>query len=111
MPHYLCRLNSPRPSFPADITPDERALMAAHVEYWRPYVEVGRVVAMGPVADPAGVWGVAIIEAEQVGEIEALQARDPVIVSQRGFSYQNYFMPNLALRAVEPRAAVSTISP
>jgi uncharacterized protein YciI len=111
MPHYLCRLTPPRPDFMANMTSDELALMRAHVEYWRPYVEVGRVAAMGPVADPDGEWGVAIIEAEAVGEVEALQARDPVIVSRRGFSYQNYFMPNVALRPIEPRAAVSTISP
>jgi uncharacterized protein len=111
MPYYLCRLAPPRPNFMADMSSDELALMRAHVEYWRPYVEVGRVAAMGPVADPAGEWGVAIIEAGSVGEVEALQAGDPVIVSRRGFSYRNCFMPSVALRPVEPRAAVSTISP
>jgi hypothetical protein len=111
MPHYLCRLTPPRPNFMAGMTSEELTLMRAHVEYWRPYVEVGRVAAMGPVADPAGEWAVAIIEADAVGEVEALQARDPAIVSRRGFSYQNYLMPNVALRPVEPRAAVSTISP
>jgi hypothetical protein len=111
MPYYLCRLAPPRPNFMADMSSDELALMRAHVEYWRPYVEVGRVAAMGPVADPAGEWGVAIIEAGSVGEVEALQAGDPVIVSRCGFSYRNYFMPSVALRPVEPRAAVSTISP
>jgi uncharacterized protein YciI len=111
MPHYLSRLTPPRPNFMAGMTPDELALMRAHVAYWRPYVEVGRVAAMGPVADPAGEWGVAIVEASSVGEVEALQAHDPAIVSRRGFSYQNYFMPSVALRPVEPRAAVSTISP
>ena len=63
MPHFLCRLTPPRPSFLADMTDEERALMAAHSRYWRPYVEVGRVAAIGAVADPAGAWGVAIIEA------------------------------------------------
>jgi uncharacterized protein len=95
----------------ADMTSDELALMRAHVEYWRPYVEVGRVVAMGPVADPAGEWAVAIMEAASPGEVEALQARDPAILAGRGFSYQNYLMPRVALRPIEPRAAVSTISP
>jgi uncharacterized protein YciI len=111
MPHYLCRLTSQRPSLSADVTPEERGLMTAHVEYWRSYVDVGRVVAMGSVADPAGVWRVAIMEADSAGEVEALQARDPLIVAQRGYAYHNYLMPDAALRPVEPRAAVSTISP
>ena len=85
--------------------------MAAHSQYWRPYVEVGRVVAIGVVADPAGAWGVAIIEAESREEVEALQARDPVVLSGRDFAYQTFLMPVAAMRPVEPRAAVSTISP
>ena len=111
MPYFLCRLTPPRPSFLADMTGEERALMGAHSQYWRPYVEVGRVAAIGAVADPAGAWGVAIIEADDRPEIEALQARDPVVLSARGFSYQNFLMPTVALRPVEPRAAVSTVSP
>jgi len=111
MPHFLCRLTPPRPTVLAEMSEEERALMAEHVDYWRPYVEVGRVAAMGPVDDPAGVWGVAIIEAESRAEVEALQARDPIVLSGRGFSYQNFLMPRVALRPVEPRAAVSTISP
>ena len=94
MPHFLCRLTPPRPSFLADMTDEERALMAAHSQYWRAYVEVGRVAAIGAVADPAGAWGVAIIEAGDRQEIEALQARDPVVLSARGFSYQNFLMPD-----------------
>ncbi len=111
MPHFLCRLTPPRPSFLADMTDEERELMAAHSQYWRAYVEVGRVAAIGAVADPAGAWGVAIIEAGDRQEVEALQARDPVVLSASGFSYQNFLMPTVALRPVEPRAAVSTISP
>ncbi len=37
--------------------------MRRHREYWTPRVEIGVVIAMGPVADPAGAYGVAIIEA------------------------------------------------
>ncbi|MGD0189031.1 MAG: YciI family protein [Roseiarcus sp.] len=111
MAYYLSRLSPPRPSFLADMTPDEQALMRAHQEYWRSYVEVGRVAAIGAVADPAGAWGVAIIEAESVAEVESLQARDPVLVAGRGFAYQNFVMPTIALRPAESRAAVSSVTP
>ena len=67
MPHYLCKLRPPRRTFMDDMTPDEAVLMRAHREYWTPRVETGVVVAMGPVADPAGGYGVAIIEAASDG--------------------------------------------
>ena len=111
MATFVFRLQAPRPNFALDMTDEERALMAAHGQYWRAYVEVGRVAAIGAVADPAGAWGVAIIEAGDRQEIEALQARDPVVLSARGFFYQNFLMPTVALRPVEPRAAVSSVSP
>ena len=64
MPHYLCKLRPPRPTFLADMTPEEAQVMRGHREYWMPRVEIGAVIAMGPVADPAGGYGVAIIEAD-----------------------------------------------
>ena len=73
MPHYLCKLRPPR-TFMDDMTPDEAVLMRAHREYWTPRVETGVVVAMGPVADPAGGHGVAIIEAASTAALEAMQA-------------------------------------
>ena len=63
MPHYFCKLRPPRPTFISDMTSDEAQLMRAHREYWTPRVESGVVIAMGPVADPTGGYGVAIIEA------------------------------------------------
>ena len=63
MPHYFCKLRPPRPTFISDMTSDEAQLMRAHREYWTPQVETGVVIAMGPVADPSGGYGVAIIEA------------------------------------------------
>ena len=48
--------------------------MRGHREYWMPRVEIGVVIAMGPVADPAGGYGVAIIEAPSRAALEAMQA-------------------------------------
>ena len=81
MPHYFCKLKPPRPSFVTDMTSEEARLMRAHREYWTPSVETGVVVAMGPVADPAGGYGVAIVEAASQAALEAMQASDPVIVA------------------------------
>src|SRR6516225_10293812 len=102
MPHFLCKLRPPRPTFIDDMAPDEAVLMRAHREYWTPRVETGVVVAMGPVADPAGGYGLAIIEAASEAALEAMLASDPAIVSERGFTYEKFVMPAIAVRPSMP---------
>jgi uncharacterized protein YciI len=111
MPHYLCKLKPPRTTFMADMTSDEALLMRAHREYWTPRVETGVVVAMGPVADPAGGYGVAIIEAASAAALEAMQGADPVIVAGRGFAYENHPMPAIAVRPSLPLAPITSVTP
>jgi uncharacterized protein YciI len=102
MPHYFCKLRPPRATFITDMSSDEAQLMRAHREYWTPRVETGLVVAMGPVADPADGYGVAIIEAASEAVLEAMQAADPVIASGRGFVYENRPMLGIAVRPSQP---------
>jgi uncharacterized protein len=111
MPHYLCKLRPPRTTFMADMRSDELLLMRAHREYWTPLVETGVVVAMGPVADPAGGYGVAIIEAASETALEAMLASDPAIASNRGFAYEKFFMPAIAVRPSLPLTPVTSVSP
>jgi len=54
---FVCRLLPPRPTFLADMTDEERALMQAHGLYWRERMAEGKVIVFGPVADPKGPWG------------------------------------------------------
>jgi uncharacterized protein len=111
MPHYLCKLRPPRPTFMDDMTPDEALLMRAHREYWTPRVETGVVVAMGPVADPAGGYGIAIIEAASAAALEAMQRADPVIAAGRGFAYENLLMLAIAVRPSLQLAPVTSVTP
>ena len=111
MPHYLCKLRPPRPTFMADMTSDERLLMRAHREYWTPRVEIGVVVAMGPVADPAGGYGVAIVEATSETALDAMLAADPVIAAGRGFAYEICPMLAIAVRPSLPLAPITSVSP
>jgi uncharacterized protein YciI len=94
-----------------DMTPDEAVLMRAHREYWTPRVETGVVVAMGPVADPAGGHGVAIIEAASTAALEAMQRADPVIAAERGFAYENLLMLAIAVRPSLPLAPITSVTP
>lgn len=111
MPHYFCRLKPPRPSFPADMTTEEALVMRGHREYWMPRVEIGVVIAMGPVSDPAGAYGVAIVEAPSLTALEAMQASDPAILSGSGFAYENFAMPTIAVRPSMPLAPITSVTP
>jgi uncharacterized protein len=81
MNYYLYKLIPPRPSFAADMTAAERAIMTDHVAYWTRQRDLGFAVGFGPVADPAGSWGVAIVEAENEQAAHELRANDPAVSS------------------------------
>ena len=111
MPYFLSRLTPPRPQFGQDMTVEEAEVMRAHADYWLPHVGAGLVIAMGPVADPAGTWGVAIVNAPSLAWLEREQAGDPAIQSGRGFRYDNFPMPALKVAPIEPLAPFSSVSP
>ena len=111
MSHFLCKLTPPRPTFLSDMSADEALVMRRHREYWTPRVEIGVVIAMGPVADPAGGYGVAIIEAASQAALEAMLASDPAILSRTGFSYQVFLMPAIAVRPSLPLAPINSVTP
>lgn len=77
--HFVYKLIPPRPTFAADMTDSERAAMGEHSLYWTRLFEEGRVVAFGAVLDPAGVWGLALVEAENAEEVRAIAAGDPAV--------------------------------
>ncbi|HEV2377782.1 MAG TPA: YciI family protein [Streptosporangiaceae bacterium] len=81
MSYYLYKLIPPRPSFATDMTTAEQAVMTDHVAYWTRQRDLGFAVGFGPVADPAGSWGVAIVEAEDEQAVEKLRADDPAVRS------------------------------
>jgi uncharacterized protein YndB with AHSA1/START domain len=94
-PVFLCRLLPPRPTFMQDMTADERAIMQAHSRYWHGKLGEGVAVAFGPVADPAGGWGLGIVQVRDEAQLTAIQAADPAIESGRGFRYQTLPMMRL----------------
>jgi uncharacterized protein len=94
--YYLYKLIPPRPTFAADMTATEAAVMAEHAAYWTRQRDLGFAVGFGPVADPAGSWGVAIVEAESEQQAHELRAHDPAV--QAGMTAQIYRMPNAVVR-------------
>lgn len=102
MAHFLCKLLPVRRSFPAGMTPAEAALMQAPMSYWASLAASGVAVVVGPVADPAGFWGLAIIEAEDDAAGNLILADDPVTAAGSGFRYETYPMPQAILRSSRP---------
>jgi uncharacterized protein len=66
---------------------------------------------MGPVADPAGGYGIAIIEAASPAALDAMLEADPVIAAGRGFAYEKLLMPAIAVRPSQQLAPITSVSP
>jgi uncharacterized protein YndB with AHSA1/START domain len=86
--YFLCRLIPPRATFPFDMSAEEGAMMGRHADYWRARLGAGGAIVFGPVADPAGPWGLGVLRAADRGAADALLADDPAITSGRGFRYE-----------------------
>jgi uncharacterized protein len=97
MKTFFCKLIAPRPTFALDMSEAEAKLMQEHAAYWKGCMEKGQVVAFGLVADPAGPYGIGIIELESDAEAQRFTEADPVIKARRGFRYELHPMPRGAI--------------
>jgi uncharacterized protein len=99
VPHFLYRLIPPRPTFPADMTEDEGAVMQEHFGYWAGLIERRRAVAYGPVMDPEGTYGIAVLEVDDEAAAKEIAESDPAITSPAGFGFELHPMPDAIVRA------------
>jgi uncharacterized protein YciI len=60
-----------------DMTDEERAVMMEHIAYWKKWMDEGRVVVFGPVMDPAGPYGMGVVQAGNEAEVQEFVANDP----------------------------------
>ena len=80
------------------MTEAEAKLMQQHVAYWKALMDRGLVIVFGPVADPKGVYGIAILELDEEADANALAMNDPTIKASVGFSFEVHSMPRAVLR-------------
>jgi uncharacterized protein YciI len=92
MNYFLYKLLPPRPDFDRTMSERERLAMGQHIGYWTSLTNKGTAVVFGPVADPSGVWGFAVVAAESEDDVCRLGDADPV-VSTGIASYAVYAMP------------------
>ena len=73
--------------------------MQAHAAYWANLMQKeGSVVAFGPVADPRGTYGLAILEVADQAQAENLIAGDPVQKANVGFGSECHPMLRAMVR-------------
>jgi uncharacterized protein len=75
--HYYFALIPPRPSFPQDMTSEERALMEKHSAYFRQNFDLGKLLLYGPVMALDGAFGLGILEVADDAEARRFGENDP----------------------------------
>lgn len=95
MQAFFCKLVPPRPTFAADLSPAEAGVMKQHAMYWQDLIARGavRVFALGLVMDPAGAFGIGVMEREDESAVRALTDHDPAITAGIGMHYEIHLMP------------------
>jgi uncharacterized protein YciI len=76
---FFLKLVPPRPTFADDMTPEEGKLMQQHADYWKAEFAKGTVLIIGPVLDPKGIFGMAVLETATEEEAHTLAANDPSV--------------------------------
>jgi uncharacterized protein YciI len=79
--HYFARLIPPRPTFPFDMTADERAVMMEHVKYTHEKFAAGKVLIFGPVMAREGAFGMAVFEVADEAELREITENDPSVLA------------------------------
>lgn len=97
MKSYLCKFIPPRADFLATVSADEAGWMQQHGAFLDELLAQGKIVAHGPVMDPAGGYGVSLYQIEDDENIEDLTSQDPIIQHGAGH-YEHHPMPHLKFR-------------
>lgn len=97
---FFCKLVPSRANFVQDISPAELTVMQQHGLYWKGLIDQGvHVFALGLVMDPAGAFGVAIVEVDDVSAMQALTTSDPAVKAGIGMRYEIHPMPRGVMHA------------
>ncbi|WP_244482519.1 YciI family protein [Bradyrhizobium pachyrhizi] len=96
MRYFFCKFHPPRPDFMRTMSADEARLMKAHGQYLQSLLEAGKVVAHGPVNDPAGGFGLSLFALPDDADLQALLQADPMLIAGTGARYEQF--PMLQLR-------------
>jgi uncharacterized protein YciI len=79
---FLYRLLPPRPTFHLDLNEKEKEVMQRHGRYWAELTKQRIAIVYGPVFDPKGVFGVAIMEVDTEDQGLTIVKADPAVASR-----------------------------
>jgi uncharacterized protein YciI len=96
--YYFFKLIPPRPTFPQDMTAEEKRLMDQHAHYFAQHFEAGHLLLYGPVMAPSGAFGLGVLEVEGEGEARQFGEGDPSVRAGLN-SFEVYPMHVSAARA------------
>jgi uncharacterized protein len=77
--HYFFKLIPPRPTFPQDMTDEERRIMDEHGRYFEEHFAAGRILLFGPVMATSGAFGLAVLEVDSEEEAKRFGEGDPSV--------------------------------
>ena len=97
MKYYLCKYIPPRADFLATMSAVEQELMKQHGLYLNKLLELGLIVAHGPVIDPTGGYGLSLYQIADDQDISALTSEDPIVKNGVGH-YDHHTMLHLKTR-------------
>lgn len=80
---FICRYEPVRKDFTLqNATEAERPVLVQHGAYLKSLLDSGKLVLAGQAFDPNGLWGIAIVSAEDVDVAKALVEADPAVQSK-----------------------------
>ncbi len=82
MKYFMFKLIPPRPTFNVDMNEQEQATMQLHMQYWADLFAKKKAIVYGPVLDPKGVFGMAVMEVETDEEANEIALNDPSVTSK-----------------------------
>ena len=72
--------------------------MEKHILYWKQLAERRIALFFGPVLDPNGIYGMAIVEVHEDALVNNIANNDPAIKSSAGFKFEIYPVVDPVLR-------------
>jgi uncharacterized protein YciI len=101
--HFVYRLI---PHQPQGGDPSADAVIGEHLAYWAALFDAGQVVVAGPVSSELGVWGLAIVAAQDAEQVRSLGRADPAVLAGIA-DFEVLEMPSSLARPLRPSAAAN----
>ncbi len=80
--YFLYKLYPPRATFHLDQNEEEKSVMQQHMQFWVELTDKRNSIVYGPVFDPQGVFGMAVIEVDNEEEADIIAKNDPAVSSE-----------------------------